>query len=350
MANSKLIRTISLAFGFLGLSVALAGLFLKTGTPGPAFPHSDGAAETNWEAVAPGRIEPRSGEIKVAPVIVGRIAEVLVKVNDAVFAGEPMIRIEDEQVRARLAKARTEVNLTKRRRAAPAKGGADRRKLEDAAADAEQTVVEAQAAFDRAAIARRTGTGSNNALDAARTNLSNAQEQLKQRQSELAKHEAGSSTPKPTDLESDLARARIDLRGAQAALDNLTVRAPIGGTVLQVNAKAGEVASPSAPQPLVVLGDVSALRVRAEIDERNFGLISVGQQAVVRSDAFPSREFAGKVSSLAPIVGPARIAVSAPRNPTDVNVAEVIVDIAESGPLATGMKVDVYFVGDVAKR
>src|SRR5262249_2588223 len=159
------------------------------------------AAETNWQAVAPGRIEPRSGEIKVAPVVVGRIAEVLVKVNDAVFAGEPMIRIEDEQVHARLAKARTEVSLTKRRRGGAAKGAADRRKAEDAAADAEQAVVDAQAAFDRAAIARRAGTGSSDALNTARTNLSNLQEQLKQRQSELAKHESGSSGPKPTELE-----------------------------------------------------------------------------------------------------------------------------------------------------
>ena len=44
---------------------------------------------------------------------------------------------------------------------------APRRKTEDAAADAERAVVEAQAALDRAAAARRVGSGSDEVLKAA---------------------------------------------------------------------------------------------------------------------------------------------------------------------------------------
>ena len=82
----------------------------------------------------------------------------------------------------------------------------------------------------------------------------------------------------------------------------MTIRAPIDGTILQMNAKLGELASPSAPQPLVVLGDISGLRVRAELDERDFGEIKVGQQVMVRPAAFRGREFAGAVSFIAPLV------------------------------------------------
>src|SRR5437763_1715336 len=89
MTISKQKRIISVTLGSVGLVVALAVFLVKTGAPVvPAFPRTQGPPETNWHAVAPGRVEPRSGEIKVAPVVIGRIAGVLVKVNDVVFAGE----------------------------------------------------------------------------------------------------------------------------------------------------------------------------------------------------------------------------------------------------------------------
>jgi HlyD family secretion protein len=343
MALSGRKLVVVLALGLAGVVAGLAALLLTTGAQAPtAAPRSAAQESRSWQAVAPGRVEPRSGEVRVGSVALGRIGAVLVKVNDVVLPGEPLIRIDDDQVRTRLAKVTAEVNLRKRARPAQAKGS-DRRKLEDAAADAEQAVVDAQAAVDRAAIARRNGTGSEDVLAAARSRLTGSQEQSKQRQAELAKFEADAPATVPTELEGQLAMARIELRGAEAALDSLTIRAPIAGTVLQVNARAGEVASPSATQPLLVLGDISALRVRAELDERRFGEIRIGQPVVVRSDAFRGRDIAGKVASIAPMIEPGRAGARQQRNMVDVNVAEVMVDLAEPGPLASGMKVDVYF-------
>jgi HlyD family secretion protein len=348
MVSSKQKLIILLATGLFGLATVLAILLLTTRAQGPMPPHGDTPEKRSWQAVAPGRVEPWSGEIRVGSLVVGRIAEVLVKVNDVVFAGEPLIQIDDEQIRTRLAKEKAEVNMRKRARPAQAKG-ADRRKFEDGAADAEQAVVEGQSAADRAAVARRAGRGSDDALAGALSKLSISKEQLKQRQIELARFEAD-ATAKPTELERQLAMARIDLRGAQAATDTLTVRAPIAGTVLRVNGRVGELTSPSALQPLVVLGNISALRVRAELDERNLGAIRIEQPVVVRSDAFRGRDIAGKVSSIAPMIEPGRIATRGQRNLTDVNVAEVVIDLAEPGPLASGMKVDVYFGGDGTER
>jgi hypothetical protein len=50
-----------------------------------------------------------------------------------------------------------------------------------------------------------------------------------------------------------------------------------------------------------------------------------------------------------PIIEAGRIGARGQRNVTDVNVAEVVIDLAEPGPLAVGMKVDVYFSRDGAK-
>jgi HlyD family secretion protein len=335
----------------VGLAVAAIACVLAAPEPAlhaeetaRAVPRADAPDEKNWQAVAPGRIEPVTGEIKIAAPIGGLIGEVLVKAGDKVSAGEPLIRLADREVQARIAAAEAQIALRKRARndQAPSSKAGERRKAEDAVADGEKAVAEARSALDQTALERRSGRGSDADLDAARSALSRAQDRLKQLRVDLRKLESETATPLPTQTEGQLNIARTELWAAQAAAEKLTVRAPISATVLQVNAKAGELAMPSAAQPLVMLGDISALRVRAELDERDFGEIKVGQAVSVRPDAFRGREFAGKVAFIAPLVEPSR-GTRGQRNQTDVDVVEVLVDVAEPGQLAVGMKVDVYF-------
>jgi HlyD family secretion protein len=65
-------------------------------------PRPEAAEDKRWQTVAPGRVEPFSGAIKIAAPVMDVIAQVLVKVNDKVFAGEPLIRLTDNEARARL--------------------------------------------------------------------------------------------------------------------------------------------------------------------------------------------------------------------------------------------------------
>jgi HlyD family secretion protein len=94
---------------------------------------------------------------------------------------------------------------------------------------------------------------------------------------------------------------------------------------------------------LLLLGDVSALKVRAEVEERDAAKVRVGQVVVVRSDAYQDREFNGKVASLAPSLGPGKLGQRGPRRPSDVDVLEVVVDMDGQPPLLPGMRVDVFF-------
>ena len=57
-----------------------------------------------------------SGQIKVATAVVGVVQKVLVKTNDKVFAGEALIQLADEELRARLAAAETQTALRERAR------------------------------------------------------------------------------------------------------------------------------------------------------------------------------------------------------------------------------------------
>jgi HlyD family secretion protein len=337
-------RKKAILWSILGVSVvgiAVAAAAQGISTPPPATGRSD---DQNWLAVAPGLIEPQSGQIKITAGAIGPISKVLVHTNDKVLPGQLLVRLDDQEALAQVETSRDQVSMRKRQRNDQAAGkAADRRKAEDAVADAEAAVVAARETFDDATVAIYGGKGSTADLTKAHDALTSAEDSLTQKREALRKLEAQSGTPLPTENEGALNVARSNLWSAEVGLERLKIRAPIGGTVLQVNAKLGELASPSTPDPLVVLGDLSALRVRAELDERDIGEVKLGQQVVVRADAFPGRDFHGKVASIAPIVQAGRINSPNSRNLTDFDVTQVQIDLTDPGPLLVGMKVDVYF-------
>ena len=92
----------------LALVVAALGGYLlsgsyygKSATPTVA----TATTEEQWVAAAPGRVEPGSGEFRLGAGILGLVADVPVKVNDKVEDGELIVRLDDEEARARLASA-----------------------------------------------------------------------------------------------------------------------------------------------------------------------------------------------------------------------------------------------------
>src|SRR5499426_3033423 len=209
--NGKIVQMNKTSILLLGctlmLSVAFAPAILAQDSQRP------GDDPKRWQAVAPGRVEPWSGEIKVAASLVASIGEVLVKPTDKVFAGELMIRLHDEEVRARLATAEANVAMRKRARndQTAANRVVDRRRSEDAVGDAERAVVDARAAIDTASIARRAGTGSNGDVETARAAYARALDRLKQERLELRKLLNDSSVPLPVAVDGQLNVARTEL-------------------------------------------------------------------------------------------------------------------------------------------
>ena len=49
------------------------------------------------------------------------------------------------------------------------------------------------------------------------------------------------------------------------------------------------------------------------------------------------------MTSIAPLVEPSRLSARGSNNRADVDAVEVVVKLAQPGPLTAGMKVDVYF-------
>ena len=105
----------------------------------------------------------------------------------------------------------------------PSSWATDRRKAEDAVADAEQVVLNARAAFDQTVLEKRAGRASEPDLDSARAALSRAEDDLKQHKADLHKLEADPTTPLPTQAEGQLNVAWADLLMAARSICKVVV-------------------------------------------------------------------------------------------------------------------------------
>jgi HlyD family secretion protein len=302
-----------------------------------------------WEAAAPGRVESASREIRVSAAILAPIAEVLVHMNESVSAGDLLVRLDDREALARLALAEAQVDDRRRARNEGAQTAWEQVNLADSVAASERAVAAARAALDLIVASRRGGTASEADVANARAALLREQQRLEQQREQLRKLKAAPDARLPSRTEAALAVARAEWTIAQEGLERTRMRAPLAGTILQVQARVGEMASPSLG-PLVVLGDVSGLRVRAELDERDIGKVTLGQRVVVRADAFRGRDFEGRVSAIAPMMGARHLSQRGPQKLNDSEVLEVLIDLADVSLLVVGLTVDVFFSSETSDR
>jgi HlyD family secretion protein len=343
LGSTMLILSLAAVAGAGGsLVIARSGISVAAPAKEEAAPVK---AKIDWLAAAPGRVEPKSGLIRVSAQLPGRIADVNVKLNDQVEDGELMIRLDDEEARARLQAAETEAASRKRERDSQPmeKGREDLRKAEDAVFSAERSVTSTRFELEFELQAKRSGSGTADRVADARRNLTSAKEKLARERSAYATAQAKSDVPAPSRLESALQASRSDVAVAEAVLEKTRIRASTAGTVLQLPAKVGEMVAPSPEQPLVVLGDMSVVRIKAEVDEHDVAKIKLGGKVDVKSSAFPGREFTGIVAELSPTLGSPKFALRSARRPTDVEVLEVTINLEGSTPLVPGMRADAFF-------
>ncbi len=305
------------------------------------------AAAVNWIAAAPGRVEPKSGEVRIGTALLGRVAEVLVKVDDNVEEGELLFRLDDEEMRARLAAAESEALARRKEKENDLPSSReDVRKAEDAVFAAERAVTGARFELDFMQAALRNRSGSNSDVAEARKRLGEARDRLKKERQGFVKAQSKSGLPAPNRAEAAINAARAEVAVAEALLEKTRIRAPSAGTVLQLNVKSGEMVAPSPENPLLVMGDMSVVRVKAEVDEGDISKIKAGQKAYVRAVGYVGKDFEGRVTKLAPTLGAPRIGPRGPRRQNDVDVLEVTIEMQANGQLMPGMRVDTFFRAD----
>jgi multidrug resistance efflux pump len=150
--------------------------------------------------------------------------------------------------------------------------------------------------------------------------------------------------------EADVAVARAQRDEAQALvaqarteLERLQVRAPIDGTVLQVNCRVGEACPDQHGRPPVVLGDLSRLHVRAELEEQQLARFRTSARAEAVPRGQPGRTYRLEFVRVEPLVVSKRASSGDIGERSDVRVLPLIYRLADPAPeLYVGQQVDVF--------
>jgi HlyD family secretion protein len=106
--------------------------------------------------------------------------------------------------------------------------------------------------------------------------------------------------PRQETIEQALARlqqAKEGLAVAETRLGYATLTSPLAGVVLSKNVEPGEFVA--AGTPIVTVGDLENVWLRAYINETDLGRVKVGQQVRVTTDTYPDKRYEGRVSFIA---------------------------------------------------
>lgn len=145
-------------------------------------------------------------------------------------------------------------------------------------------------------------------------NLQLAEAQLKQAENQYnrSKSLAVSQAVSAADLdqlEANLLVARAQVRGAQARLDILAIKAPFAGTVGLRRVSLGDLVGPDTV--ITTLDDTGVIKLEFGIPENFVGDLKGGMTIVADSTVYPGRRFEGKVTSIDSRVDPVTRAVTA---------------------------------------
>ncbi len=92
----------------------------------------------------------------------------------------------------------------------------------------------------------------------------------------------------------------LNVKSNQKTLDNYNIKAPISGTIITKNSKAGDKIDNSNSQTvMMVVADMSKMKFTISVDELDIADINLGQKAIVDADALPDDRFDATVTNIA---------------------------------------------------
>ena len=249
----------------------------------------------------------KADTVTVSPKVAGYVAEVLVRENQQVAAGQILVRIDDRDYRAELGQSEAQ----------KAAAAADLRNVEAriaqqrariAAGEAQVASAGAQADYAANESGRYRGLIASGAVSRQREQL--AQTDLKRSAAGLKEAHAMLETERAElqvlETQRDKAKAAAD--SAEAALEQsrlrlsfTTIAATEPGVVGDRAVRAGQLVQPGTR--LMTLVPVRDIYLVANFKETQLGQLYRGEQVTFGLDAFPGRTLRGHVESLAPGTG-----------------------------------------------
>jgi len=247
-------------------------------------------------------------KIELAAKVVGKVAWIGVDKGNKVKAGQMLVRLEDDEYRARLMESKGQIEMLKAR-LAQAEHGSRPEEIAKSKADVDQARVDQQNArvtLTRTSDLVRQGVLSKQALDDAQARYDGAA-------AKVASLDRGYELVRlgPRKEEIDALRAQVNqaqgtLNYAQVQLDNTIIRAPIDGTILERNVERGEfvttgfVGDKGAKGYVVSIADLHDLEVELDINQNDFAKLGPTQQGIVTTDAYADRKYQGVIREISP--------------------------------------------------
>lgn len=260
------------------------------------------------DVAATGILEARGENVAIGVPIPGLVKTVKVTVNQVVKEGDELLQLDDRELSASLLKQKAAVGV----------------------AEAERVVAQAQLAKVQDMLDRLKSVPDQRAI---------SQDDLRNRTNDVLVAKAQQQA-----ADAQLAATKADVQQTELLIDRLTVKAPRSGTILQVNIRAGEYASPQNKLPALVLGDIETLHVRADVDEQNAMSIAPGKPATLYLKNNSNRKYTVKFVRVEPYVIPKVSLTGASTERVDTRVLQVIYELEKpkEDSLYVGQQVDVF--------
>jgi HlyD family secretion protein len=245
--------------------------------------------------VASGHIE-TPYRVNIGSQITGTVIEIPVEEGQAVKAGDVLIRLESQEyasavIQAEAAVAQAEARLRQIREVTLPSAQQSLRQ-------AEATAANATAAFTRSLRLLRDGFTTQADFDTVRRDHDIAETIVRNACLQVATNQPGGSDY--VMAETQLAQANASLSTARAKAGYTTITAPTDGRLIARNVERGNVVV--ANQILMVLAPKGEIRIVLQIDERDLGLLHLGQSALASADAYPSQTFPAQIVYINPSV------------------------------------------------
>ena len=245
-----------------------------------------------------------SGNIEVTTVgvgfkVAGHVNRRLVDEGETVKMGQIVAKLETADLELDVANAGAQLLAAQATLAQLANGSRPQdvsvaqAALRSAQADKQNAAVE----YERMRRLFAQGAVSAQELDRSQTAFATANARADQTVQQLSLVVEG-----PRREEIDLAAARVEQmkqvqKLAQTRLGYAQITAPVDGVVLSKNIEAGEYVSPGTP--VVTIGDLNQVWLKAYIAETDLGRVKLGQKVKVTTDTYPNKAYEGRIGFIA---------------------------------------------------
>jgi HlyD family secretion protein len=247
-------------------------------------------------------------KIELASKVVGKVAWVGVEMGDKIEKDQVLVRLEDDEYKARVTEQQGVLDNAKARLAELEAGSRPQEIAESQALldQAESELANGQLNLQRMRELESTRSVSQQQIDDAAALVRSRAAVVESQKQQLDLAKVG---PRKEQIDAQRATVRQlegSLELAMVDLNDTLIRAPFAATVLDRNVEVGEfvttgfVGDKGAKGYVLSIADLNDLRVELDVSQNDISKLSAGQPCSITTDAYPDHKYAGVVNLISP--------------------------------------------------